>query len=109
MYGFGDGGSHLPQPLWFGRYSVEAQVDDPASTLSLYREALRLRRRLQAGESLEWSATGRDDVLRFGRPGGWHVVANFGTEPFPLPDGEVLLASGPLGGTLPGETTAWLV
>ena len=108
-YGFGDGGSHLPQPLWFGRYSVEAQVDDPASTLSLYREALRLRRRLQAGESLEWSATGRDDVLRFGRPGGWHVVANFGTEPFPLPDGEVLLASGPLGGTLPGETTAWLV
>ena len=107
-FGFGSGGSHLPQPLWFGRYSVEAQADDPASTLALYRDALGLRRRLQAGEALAWVDTGREDVLRFARPGGWQVVANFGTEPYPLPQGTVLLASGPLDGALPGETTVWL-
>lgn len=32
-----------------------------------------------------------------------------GADPVPLPDGEVLVASGPLAdGALPGETTAWL-
>jgi alpha-glucosidase len=48
-------------------------------------------------------------VLHFARPGGWHCVTNFGTEPVPLPAGEVAVASGPVGdGMLPGETTAWL-
>ena len=107
-FGFGDGGSHLPQPLWFGGYSVEAEDGEPASTLSLYREALRLRRELLADEELAWVATGRDDVLSFTRPGGWLVISHFGTEPFPLPDGEVLLSSGPIGEVLPGETTVWL-
>lgn len=107
-FGFGTGGSHLPQPLWFGHYSVEAQQDDPSSTLALYRGALALRRQLRAGEALEWIDTGRDDVLHFRRPNGWQIVANFGTEPFPLPPGEILLASGPVAGALPGETTAWL-
>ncbi|MDF1487208.1 glycoside hydrolase family 13 protein [Tessaracoccus sp. HF-7] len=107
-YGFGDGGSHLPQPLWFGGYSVEAEDGEPTSTLSLYREALRLRRELLAAEELTWVATGRDDVLSFARPGGWLVVSNFGAEPFPLPDGEMLLSSGPIGDELPGETTVWL-
>ena len=107
-FGFGDGGSHLPQPLWFGGYSVEAEDGEPGSTLSLYREALRLRRELLADEELAWVATGRDDVLSFARPGGWLVISHFGTEPFPLPDGEVLLSSGPIGDELPGETTVWL-
>ena len=107
-YGFGAGGAHLPQPLWFGHYSVEAQDGEEASTLTLYRRALALRRELQADESLEWIEVGRPDVLRFRRPGGWQVVSNFGTEPFPLPAGDVLLASGPLPGNLPGETTIWL-
>lgn len=48
-------------------------------------------------------------MLHFTRPGGWHVVTNFGTTPVDLPEGEVLLASAPLaGGCLPGETTAWI-
>ena len=108
-YGFGAGGSHLPQPLWFGHYSVEAQEGDPASTLALYRSALALRRDLQTGEALEWVPTGRDDVLSFRRPNGWRVVSNFGAEPYPLPAGEIVLTSGPLTGTLPGETTIWLL
>lgn len=107
-FGFGAGGSHLPQPLWFGRYSVEAEQDDDASVLTLYRTALALRRRLRSAETLDWVTTSRDDVLSFRRPGGWLVVSNFGTEPFPLSEGVALLSSGPTATDLPGETTIWL-
>src|SRR5690606_28456947 len=47
-YGFGVDGSWLPQPPGWGERSVQVQRDDPASMLSLYREALRLRRDLTA-------------------------------------------------------------
>ncbi|GAB3274801.1 glycoside hydrolase family 13 protein [Microbacterium lacusdiani] len=109
-FGFGDDGAHLPQPEWFGASSVEAQDGDPASTLSLYREALRLRRALQAAERLEWlEEFTRGDVLAFARPNGWICVTNFGDEPAALPGGEVLLSSAPLDGDrLPGAATAWL-
>lgn len=109
-FGFGDGPAHLPQPAWFGAVSVEAQEGDPASTLTMYREALRLRRQHQAAESLVWDdALSAGDVLAFERTGGWVSVTNFGDAAVPLPEGEVLLASGPLeGGVLPGATTVWL-
>ena len=100
--------AHLPQPLWFGHYSVEAETADPSSTLSLYRRALELRRELQTDESLDWIPTDDDEVLRFRRPGGWEVVSNFGKAPVALPEGEVLLASGAVSDSLPGETTVWL-
>lgn len=109
-FGFGDGGAHLPQPGWFAGVSVAAQEDDPHSDLNLYRRALRLRRRFQAPGSMEWDhSLSRDDVLSFTRPGGWHVITNFGSAPVPLPDGETLLVSSPLeDGLLPGATTVWL-
>ncbi|MGK9220475.1 MULTISPECIES: glycoside hydrolase family 13 protein [unclassified Microbacterium] len=109
-FGFGSDGAHLPQPAWFGDVSVEAQEGDPASTLGLYRAALRLRRELQSDETLAWhDELGRDDVLAFSRPGGWVSVTNFGDAPVALPDGEVVLASAPLDGDLlPGAATAWL-
>jgi len=108
-FGFGDDGSHLPQPEWFADYAVSREDGDPASTLTLYREALRLRRSLQTSERLEWIESGRDDVLRFRRPNGWEVVTNFGAEPYPLDRGDPVIASSPLdGGLLPGATTVWL-
>jgi len=108
-FGFGGGAAHLPQPPWFAAASVAAQRHDPASTLSLYRAALRLRRELQAAEQLEWTTDAADEVVAFVRPGGWEVVTNFGTESAPLPPGEVLVASTPLeDGSLPGESTVWL-
>ncbi|MFT3875390.1 MAG: glycoside hydrolase family 13 protein [Propioniciclava sp.] len=107
--GFGSAAPHLPQPAWFAASAVEVESDDPASTLTLYRQALHLRRELQCGEELAWEQTGRDDVLSFRRPNGWRVVTNFGTQPYPLPAGEVLIASGPVGnGILPAQTTVWL-
>ncbi len=112
-YGFGDDGAHLPQPAWFGAVSVEAQGGDEGSTLNLYRDALRLRRELQGAEELLWHENPAADVLHLERPGGWHCVTNVGAEPVELPaslaEGEVVLSSTPLTGTVvPGETTVWI-
>ncbi|GAA2220925.1 glycoside hydrolase family 13 protein [Promicromonospora sukumoe] len=107
-FGFGTGNAHLPQPAGYADLSVEAQDGVAGSTLELYRAALALRHELQTDETLQW-VEAPDDVVHFVRPGGWHVVTNFGTEPTALPDGEVLVTSEPLdGGLLPGATTAWV-
>ncbi|WP_277959766.1 glycoside hydrolase family 13 protein [Frigoribacterium faeni] len=107
--GFGPGGSHLPQPGWFGESSVEAEDADPDSTLNLYRRALDLRRQLQADEHLDWLNTGRDDVLAFRRPNGWTSVTLFSDAPYDLPAGELLLATAPVtDGALMGVGTVWL-
>ncbi len=110
-YGFGADGAHLPQPSWFADVAVDVQEADPASTLNLYRAALRLRRELAAPERLTWhdSPGGAEAVVHFERPGGWHSVTNFGDPPVVLPKGEVLLSSAPLeDGRLPGDATAWV-
>lgn len=109
-YGFGSGGAHLPQPLWFGHYAVSVQDGDPDSTLNLYRAALRQRRRMVAErgeEPVEWVATGREDVLAL-RRGPWLVVSNFGEDGYAFPAGEVVVSSEPVGDEVPGETTVWL-
>ncbi len=108
-FGFGAGGSHLPQPAWFGRFAASRQDGAPGSTLTLYRQALLLRHELQAAEELEWVETGDADVLRFRRPSGWEVVTNFGSREFALDRADVVLASGPVRlGAVPAETTVWL-
>jgi alpha-glucosidase len=120
-FGFGPGGSHLPQPTWFADVSVEAEDDDPASTLNLYREALRLRRELlTTDESLTWGDDlSSGDLLVFRRADGWLCATNFGPHAVPVPAGDVLISSVPLeqaaadGGEvgdllLPGAATVWL-
>ena len=88
---------------------MDRQVGDDTSTLELYRSALRTRRELQTDETIAWVETGREDVVHFVRPGGWHCVTNFGTEPYALPDGVVRVASAPVtDGLLPGESSVWL-
>ena len=88
---------------------IEAQEHDPASTLSLYRQALAWRRKLQAADHLEWMPGTGGQVLHFGRPGGWRSLTNFGPRAVPLPPGTVVVASAPLaGGLLPADTTAWI-
>ena len=89
--------------------TVEAQLEDPDSTLSLYRRALELRRDHPgfAGDGLEWFSAPAG-CLAFRRPGGLLCALNASAEPVPMPPGELLLASGPLGRTLPPDTTVWL-
>jgi alpha-glucosidase len=108
-FGFGEGSAWLPQPEQFAASSVLAQDGKAGSTLELYREALRLRRQLQSAEELTWVGGESPEVVHFVRPGGWHCVANFGSEPVALPEGVVRLSSAPLqGATIPAETTVWL-
>ncbi|MFF7759550.1 glycoside hydrolase family 13 protein [Streptomyces griseorubiginosus] len=108
-YGFGAGGAWLPQPEWFAEYAVEAQDGTEGSTLELYRTALRLRRKLLQGEDLTWSDTAPAGVLDFVRHEGWRCVTNLSETAVPLPEGEVLLVSGPsANGLLGPDTTVWL-
>jgi alpha-glucosidase len=109
-FGFGDDGSHLPQPAWFARYAADVEDQDPLSMLTFYRRALELRRELQTVESLEWLDGGSAAVLHFTRPNGWQCVVNLGSEVVDVPPGRVVLASEAVDGTrLPPQAAAWLV
>ncbi|GGW62628.1 glycoside hydrolase family 13 protein [Streptomyces griseoloalbus] len=108
-YGFGAAGAWLPQPPGFAAYAVEAQDGVEGSTLELYRTALRLRRKLLAGETLTWAEETPAGILQFDRGDGWRCVTNLSCDPVSLPAGEVLLTSAPLeDGRLGPDTTAWL-
>ncbi|HEY0260241.1 MAG TPA: glycoside hydrolase family 13 protein [Lacisediminihabitans sp.] len=110
-YGFGPSGkSWLPQPADWHDYARDRQRGREGSTLELYRAALALRAEHGLGMgALEWLSGFGDDVVAF-RTGAIIVIANIGEAVVPLPTGEVLLASEPLGeaGRLPGDTTVWL-
>lgn len=109
-YGFGPGPkSWLPQPASWATYTRSSQQGVPGSTLTMYQEALAARREhdLAFGE-LEWSNAG-EGALVF-RTAGVTVAVNFAEAPLPLPEGTIVLASGPLeGGMLPRDTTVWLI
>ncbi|GIM93570.1 alpha-glucosidase [Paractinoplanes toevensis] len=114
-YGFGpEGGpSWLPQPDSWASLSVEAQDGVAGSTLTMYREALTLRRKVfAAADPLTW----RDapaGVLTFDRGAGFRCTVNMSTEPARLQaPGRLLTTSGPVtveDGTaiLPPDTTVW--
>ncbi len=103
--------SWLPIPPDWAGLSVEAQLEELGSTLSLYRLAIELRglRPEFAGSRIEWYGSPAG-CLAFRRPGGLVCVLNAGAAPIPLPPGELLLASAPLvSGHLPPAAAAWLV
>ncbi|MEY4994465.1 MAG: hypothetical protein RLZ65_314 [Actinomycetota bacterium] len=107
-FGFGPGGSHLPQPKWYSEVAVSVQEQDPSSTLNLYRQALKLRATLVTDEELTWLDS-PDETLSFERPNGWVCFTNFGTEPVSLPEGELLISTDEVvDGKLAGPATAWL-
>jgi alpha-glucosidase len=126
-FGFGDGGSHLPQPKNFGDYSVEVESADSSSPLSIFRKALALRKELLAPEEITWHETGDSNVLHFSRPNGLHCITNFGRNYYNFDavlksGGEVIHSSAPLakagvylvhgvettGNDLPPATTVWV-
>jgi alpha-glucosidase len=100
----------LPMPDGWADLTVEAQLDDPRSMLSLYRKALQLRREHPAfaEDGLEW-VTVPDDCVAFRRSGGLLCVLNASSAEIAVPAGDVLLSSGPLSnGRLPPDTAVWL-
>ncbi|WP_424184773.1 glycoside hydrolase family 13 protein [Actinokineospora sp. G85] len=112
-FGFSTGDrSWLPMPSDWASFTVESQLEDPGSVLSLYRHALEVRKTVEAfdGEELEWYGA-PPGCFAFRRKGGGLICAlNTSDAPVPLPPGEVLLASGPVTSSdLPPETAVWLV
>ncbi|MEU9038172.1 glycoside hydrolase family 13 protein [Streptomyces sp. NPDC048352] len=135
-YGFGAGGSWLPQPRGWAGLSVAAQTGDPHSTLELYRAALELRRAMpglgapesgQGGPRDEWPGAGAgpavrargmrwcpapEGVLLFTRP-GFACTLNTRPTPVELPSpGRPVLSSAPVetdGRTvrLPADSCTW--
>jgi len=113
-YGFGGGGSWLPQPPGWGELSIEAQEGVAGSTLELYRTALAVRSErpdLGAGDSVTWlEAPG--GVLAF-RRGEFVCTANTTGEAVTVPAyGRVLVTNGEVTvvddeAKLPADTTVW--
>ncbi|MEJ8656803.1 glycoside hydrolase family 13 protein [Streptomyces sp. MS1.AVA.4] len=113
-YGFGSGGSWLPQPADWAELSVEAQTGIAGSTLELYRAALATRREhpgLGAGSGVTW-LDAPDGVLALSRD-GFVCTTNTTGAPVRLPaPGTLLLASTPVAvsdgsAVLPADATAW--
>lgn len=111
-FGFGrDAEPWLPQPAHWADLTAEKQADDPASTLTMYRTALRIRRDSDdlRSEDFAWDDLDGGEVLAFRRGASTLVVVNFGDDPVELPDAEVLVSSAPLvDGRLPGDAAVWL-
>jgi alpha-glucosidase len=111
-FGFSDNpDTWLPIPPEWAELTVERQLADPLSTLHFFTDALRLRRERPEfhGVTLEWLDTA-DEALMFRTEGGLVCALNVDAAPVELPDGEVLLASGPLvDGKLPPDAAVWLV
>jgi alpha-glucosidase len=110
-YGFSAGGrSWLPMPEGWAELTVEAQLENPTSMLSLYRQALEIRATHPAmsGDDVEWFGAPAG-CMAFRRTGGLVCALNASNGPVPLPPGELVLASGPLeGSALPPDTAVWL-
>jgi len=100
----------LPQSHNWGDFAVEAQEDDPSSTLTMYRRALAIRHEESGlGDGpMSWINAG-DHVLAFSRPGDFACYVNFG-DPIELPaHSKILLSSAPIHGSkLPTDTAVWL-
>ena len=106
-YGFGSGGSWLPQPEKYGELSAQNQEADPDSMLALYRAAIAIRKEyLTKDESFEMVELGKS-TLAFSR-GDLLVVVNMGKSDVKLPDGEILIQSTQVAGTLRPNSAAWL-
>ena len=100
----------LPQPGDWSSLSVEAESEDPASMLALYRTGLRIRREAPWGidSTLRWIDLG-ENVIAFARGGCFQCIVNFGEQPVQLPAGaDVLIGSAELeGDAVPQDTTVW--
>ncbi len=98
-YGFTTNTPHLPQPEGWGPVTAEAQKADPASTFSLYKRALAVRKGLESlgdGE-MRWVDAGHADIVAFERPGERPVtvlLAMGESDRIVAVDGEILVETG---------------
>jgi alpha-glucosidase len=107
------GRTWLPQPAAWALLTAEAEEHDPASTLTLYREALALRRAYPglAGGDFRWMKA-PEGVLAFGRGAGFVCMVNTSDDAVPLPAACAVLlrsdAGAAPGAPLPADAAVWL-
>jgi len=109
--GFSETGkSWLPQPASYKDLSRSIQEQDSASTLSLYKAALGLRKQLGLGEgSFDWLGEHVGPETLGYENSRVKVIYNFGVEPIDLSAYQVLIASEPLSGNQLGTNQcAWV-
>lgn len=97
-------------PEW-ADFTVEAQLEDPDSTLSLYRHALETRSAHASGgtSGIEWYGAPEGCFAFRRKDTNLTCALNTTDEPVPVPPGEVLLSSRPLlDGELPPGSAVWL-
>jgi alpha-glucosidase len=88
---------------------VEAQDNDPDSTLNLYRTALRMRRD-HPRDGLLAMLIQAPGVLAFARSNGLACLVNMSEEVVSLPAGKVVLSSSEIvNRRLAPDTSVWLV
>ena len=114
-FGFSPAGAEaapwLQQPETWALKTVDAQLADPGSMLTLYRDSLQIRRTdpdLRA-PGLRWLEA-PDGVLAFARGVGFVCLTNLRATPLALPTTvDVLIASTPVqDGALSPDASAWI-
>jgi alpha-glucosidase len=105
------GSTWLPQPAGWKDLTVEAELADPGSMLSLYRHVLGVRHSEPAfaDDRFTW-LPGPEDVLCYRRGADVTVVINTSARAVELPAHESILAASDevTGGVLPPDASAWL-
>jgi len=108
------GKAWLPQPDIYAEYARDLQDGDADSTLTMYQNALKLRKILGLGDgSFEWmDGYVTDSVLGY-QNGDLVVIHNFGDGEVELPIGQVVAASqliylGKPGAKLQPNDTVWI-
>jgi alpha-glucosidase len=114
-FGFSTGSPWLPIPQQWRELSVSAQDGDAASSLNLYRHALKIRKQKLVGTGeITWIDRGEGGLISFAR-GECAIYLNTGSAVLQIPtagalalgsDNEVVLANGTL--TLPAASAAWV-
>ena len=92
-FGFSSGKPWLPLPATWNNLTVESQINDQESSLSLYKSALSERAKLLGTNELTWDSSRIEQgVLGFTR-GGIQVYLNTGNKPVRIKASELILAS----------------
>ena len=114
-FNFSSGSPWLPIPNGWKEFSVSSQSPDPASTLNLYRSALKIRKdNLVGAGEIEWVDRGSTGLISFTR-GKFAVYLNTSSASFEIPtsgtlalgsSSEVFLENGFL--VLPAASAAWV-
>lgn len=119
-YGFSTAGrSFLPVPNDWSDFTVESQLENPGSTLSLYRQALELRSgrdtspdspTMFVSDQVEWYGA-PPGCFAFRRGvGGLICALNTSEQAVPLPPGDPVLSNASLDDEkLPPDSAAWLL